>query len=241
MRETTIGIDTHIGKSNYYAMDREGGGLLGVGEFKTSAQNFIMSVNKFPQPRTVIIEQGPMAEWIKRVLEPKFAKVILAPPKQNSWIAKDRNKNDEVDTKKLACLYGGGFIKEIQTRSVAKAELITYVIHTHGLVKQMVRIKNQLSAKFRQQGIRKRGAGAYEAEKISQDLCLMDSGQAMQEAILQMRSQLELLERQKMQVKSRLQKLSEGFGGFPRSKLFGGIFRHWIRGGGNFIGTHRYT
>jgi transposase len=220
---TIIGIDTHISTCNYVAMEEKTDVILGADYFSTNTTNFIKSVSKFPKPRIVIIEQGPLANWIERTLENHVQKVVVADTKQNSWISRDPNKNDEVDAEKLARLYKGNFIKEIKSRSKNKAELISLVIHYHGLVKQQTRIKLQIGAKFRQGGKRKKGESGYKDENISLDLIYLSHNKAMQKAVLQYKDQLRLIEKQIKKTKIEMQKFSEKFPEIEFLRKFSGI------------------
>lgn len=205
---TIIGIDTHIVNSNYFCMGEKSGEILGTGVFGTNTTNFIKAVTQFPEPRVVIIEQGPLADWIMRILEKHVEEVVVADTQRNSWIAKDPLKSDRVDGEKLVHLYLGGFIKRIIPRSTEKRELISLVIHYHSLTKESTRLKNMIGAKFRQGGKRKIGEKAYGEESIESDMGYLRHNKGLEISVRNYHAQLEVVEKQKEGVTQRIQKLA---------------------------------
>ena len=220
---TVIGIDTHIVNCNYFCIEKRTGEILGVGEFATNATNFIKAVTQFPEPRVVIVEQGSLSGWIERILEKYVEEVVVADTKRNSWIAKDPGKNDLIDGEKLAHLYMGGYIKRIVSRSKEKEELISLVIHYHSLVRQTTRSKNQIGAKFRQVGERRRGVRAYREEKIKEDLKCLWHNKGLQIGVRNYHAQLKVVEKQIEGVTRRIQKLSCRYPEISYLKNFPGI------------------
>jgi len=198
---SVIGIDTHIVNCNYFCVNKKTAEILGAGEFSTNATNFIKTVTQFPEPRVVIVEQGPLSGWIERILEKHVEEVVVADTKRNSWIAKDPGKNDLIDSEKLAHLYMGGYIKRIVSRSKEKQELISLVIHYHSLVRQTTRLKNQV-------GERRRGARAYREESIKEDLKYLWHNKGLQMGIRNYHDQLRAVEKQIEEVTKRIQKIS---------------------------------
>lgn len=166
-----IGIDTHVATCDFFVIKKSAERLeeLGFGTFLTGANGFIESVLKYKdEPTVVVIEQGPMANWIRRILRPTGVKVTVAEPRRNRWIAQDATKNDKFDAKKLASLYAGGYVKEIVQRDNRNEALLRLVLHHHDLVSQRTRIKNKLKAKFRQNGVQTKGDAVYSVKNRAQ-------------------------------------------------------------------------
>lgn len=203
-----IGIDQHAENCNYFSLRDRTGEILGAGDFKTGAKNLIKTVSQFSEPRVVIIEQGPLARWTEIVLRDYVEDVVVVDTQRNSWIARDPLKNDRIDGEKLVHLYLGGYVKRIVSRSMEKRELTSLVIHYHSLVKRSTRIKNQINAKFRQGGKRKRGFGAYREGSIERDLHYLWFDKGLQLSVRNYRSQLRVTEKQIEEVTRRIQKLS---------------------------------
>jgi transposase len=156
-----VGIDTHIATCDFYAVN-SGGKVIGEGTFQTSAKAFRELVDKLNDKEIVlVIEQGPLTDWIRRILRPQGCRIAVSETRRNRWIAQDNVKNDRFDAKKLASLFLGGFIKEVVQRDERNEELLRLVMHHHDLIRQRTQVKNKLKAKFRQNGIRAAGRSVY--------------------------------------------------------------------------------
>jgi len=163
--KTIIGMDTHIATCDFYAVGNEGN-VLEQGTFKTSAFNLRQVVRQIKgDDKVVVIEQGPLAPWISRVVRPYVSKVVVSEPRRNRWIAQDSVKNDRFDTEKLTVLYRGGFIKEVIQRDEGNEGLLRLVIQHHNLVRQRTQIKNQMKAKFRESGVRAAGTSVFNKKR----------------------------------------------------------------------------
>ncbi|MCP4641605.1 MAG: transposase, partial [bacterium] len=112
------------------------------------------SVERVPRPRQVIIEEGPLADWILRGLSVLGETVIVCNPRRNALIAKAGNKDDALDAEKLAQLARGGYIKEVHhPESAARMRFKRLVASYHDRVRNRVRQANRLMAEFRQYGV----------------------------------------------------------------------------------------
>jgi transposase len=110
----------------------------------------------------VIFEEGEMAGWVYRTIKPYVTKVIVCEPKQNAWIAKASNKSDKVDCEKLARLHRLNEYKEVfQPENDVMATFKKVVQHEDEMVKRAVRLKVQIKAKFRREGVFCKGRGVY--------------------------------------------------------------------------------
>jgi len=54
-----------------------------------SAQNLINAVATVPGPKTLVVEESHLAQWVNRTLEPYVDKLVICDPQRNAWIAKD--------------------------------------------------------------------------------------------------------------------------------------------------------
>lgn len=52
----------------------------------------------------VHLEAGELVAWTRSILAPLVSEVVVSHPRTLAWIAKDSNKTDAVDTRKLADL-----------------------------------------------------------------------------------------------------------------------------------------
>jgi transposase len=79
----------------------------------TSIPELIDAIETVPRPRRLVIEEGPLADWLYRNLSPCVDEMIVCDPHRNALISKDGDKSDALDWRKLASLYRGGFVKAV--------------------------------------------------------------------------------------------------------------------------------
>jgi hypothetical protein len=130
----------------------------------TSAEQLIEVVQAVPGPKTLIVEECHLAQWVKRTLEPYVDRLIVCDPQRNSWIAKDEFNDDKSSARKLAHLHQGGYLKEIRHPSDAGAGLRSLFLHYYDLTHQLIRFKNKLKAVFRQEAMATAGKEIYAEE-----------------------------------------------------------------------------
>lgn len=208
---TIIGIDTHIATCDYFALsaDRK---ILGQGTFKTSALSFRQTVSEIKgKPKVVVIEQGPLADWIRRILRPMVSKIVVAEPRRNRWIAKDGVKNDRFDSEKLVTLYRGGFIKEVVPRDERNEQLLRLAMQHYDLVKSRVQVKNKIKAKFRQNGIRASGISVFNQNNRQSYLAQLSTSPYLISSVEMSYVQLDLLDNQIKEITKQLGKLARQY------------------------------
>jgi transposase len=109
---------------NYIAFDVhcafcEGGWVTGSGREKgswrvaTTIPALSDAVRSVPRPRLLVIEEGPLADWLVRELSADVDQVVVADPYRNALIAKGGDKDDPIDWRKLAHLARGGYVKAV--------------------------------------------------------------------------------------------------------------------------------
>ncbi|MEW6621199.1 MAG: transposase [bacterium] len=131
-------------------------------DIETSEMNLINTVQSVSGTKTLVVEESPLAHWIRRILKPYVNKLIVAEPRQNTWISKAEDKNDPNDTIRLAKLLRGGFIKEVyHTDNDDQQDFKELIGHYHDTSKQITRFKNKIKARFRQKGIHAKGSTVY--------------------------------------------------------------------------------
>ena len=111
-------------RSSFIALDVhstfcEGGYIDDTGREKaawhepTEIPELIKAIETVPRPRKLVIEEGPLADWLYRNLSPRVDEMIVCDPHRNALISKDGDKSDALDWRKLASLYRGGFVKAV--------------------------------------------------------------------------------------------------------------------------------
>jgi hypothetical protein len=79
----------------------------------TSIPELVEVIEAVPRPRKLVIEEGPLADWLYRNLSPRVDEMVVCDPHRNALISKDGDKSDALDWRKLASLYRGEFVKEV--------------------------------------------------------------------------------------------------------------------------------
>jgi transposase len=79
----------------------------------TSIPELVAVIETVRRPRKLVIEEGPLADWLYRNLSPRVDEMIVCDPHRNTLICKDGDKSDALDWRKLASLYRGGYVKAV--------------------------------------------------------------------------------------------------------------------------------
>jgi transposase len=135
---------------NYIAFDVhcafcEGGWVTESGKEKnswrvaTSIPALSGAIRSVPRPRLLVIEEGSLADWLARELGGEADQVVVADPFRNALIAKEGDKDDPIDWRKLAHLARGGYVKAVHHNgSLERAVFKQHVQLYH----QRVRLKH---------------------------------------------------------------------------------------------------
>ena len=97
-------------------------------------------IAKVRRPRRLTFEEGPPADWLARELRSSVDELVVCEPRRKSWIARDGDKDDPIDARKLADLYRGGYLKPVhQSETLGRSLLKQQVSLYHDRVKERVR------------------------------------------------------------------------------------------------------
>jgi len=125
-----IAIDVHSSFCEGGWVDADG---RERGQFRvpTSIPQLTAAVGRVPKPRRLVIEEGPLADWLCRHLRPLVDEVVSCDPWRNALIAKGGEKSDALDWRKLAHLYRGGYVTPVHhaealSRSLFKQHVQLY-------------------------------------------------------------------------------------------------------------------
>jgi len=161
MRKVYVGIDIGSKQCSAAAINSRGK-LIEAETFRTSEMNLISFVKGKNGEVNVLIEEGELAGWVMRTLLPYASSVEVSDPKRNAWIAKAANKSDRVDAAKLAELLRLGSYSVIyhpEEEDIAAFKVV--VKHYDEASKRMARVKCQIKAGLRSQGIMTSGTLIY--------------------------------------------------------------------------------
>jgi transposase len=151
-----LGIDLHQSTTVIAAIDSNGRlrSLVRIPTTGRELVNAITSVRAIrPAKKKIAIEETPLTHWAIDILRPWCDSVISCDPKQNRWISRNSQKNDEQDAERLARLLRLGELKEVfHTDDPQRYAFKAAVQHYHDVQKDHVRAKNKIKAHFRRMG-----------------------------------------------------------------------------------------
>jgi transposase len=105
--------------------------------------------------KILAMEEGPMAGWLYRNLHEKVDKLVVSEPRRNKLISSEGDRDDKIDSGKLAVLLRGNFLKAVHhTTDSHRAHLKHWVNLYHDRVRDAVRDINKIRACCRMYGIR---------------------------------------------------------------------------------------
>lgn len=130
------------------------GQLVSQSRVRTTIPDLVAVVEAVPRPRWLTFEEGPMAGWLYRHLVNRVDKLVVCEPRRNHLIAKDSDKDDAIDSQKLAHLLRGGYLKPVhQKNSWEGAIFKQFVGSYHDSVRDRVRMSNLILAQLRRFGV----------------------------------------------------------------------------------------
>jgi transposase len=152
-RSHFIGMDSHCQFCEIAVVDASGD-VVERDRCETSIPALMAVIEKVRRPRELVIEEGPLAGWLWRSLHEAVDRMVVSEPRRNRLIAKDGDKDDDLDAEKLAQLLRGGYVKEIhQVETLERAVFKQQVALYHHRVRQRVREGLRISSLFRQHGV----------------------------------------------------------------------------------------
>jgi transposase len=218
-----IGIDVHAKTLSINLQDQDGTELWAQ-TCPTSGKELVKRITALSGPKTVIIEEGTLADWVFRLLSP-YAEVIVADPRQNRHIAGDEMINDAISARKLAQLFRAGSIKPVHhSESDERQEFKELVQAYHDLTKQLTRCKNQVKAKFRARAISCSGDSVFNANPDNRAKWLAKLKSKGAQAYVQLVwERLDLMEAQRERLLCDIRQLAKQFPQIARFMQIPGI------------------
>jgi len=151
-----VGIDVHLKRSSIHVLD-ENGKQVHADTIRGSRIKVLAELEKvkekFGEKMAVCFESSCGAGWFHDQLAAIVERVVVAHPGQLRMIFRAKRKNDRVDAKKLATLL---FLDQVPPVYVPKPEVRAWrelIEHRQGLIRKRVRVKNELRALLRTQGM----------------------------------------------------------------------------------------
>lgn len=222
MREVYAGID--LGSKQCAAVSINPKGKMVESEvFRTSEHNLIDFVQRQNGEVNVLIEEGELASWVRRTVKPYVASIIVCDPKRNAWVAKAVDKNDKVDAAKLAELLRLGSYSEVWHPDDDEIAAFKVVVkHYDESSKRLARVKCQIKACLRRQGVIARGEAVYGPKGRGKALEQLENLH-LRRAIEQDYDMLDYLTRAKNAARRHLMEASSAFPVIERLKKVPGV------------------
>jgi transposase len=128
----------------------------------TEPSYLITAVKTVGGPKGVVIEEGPMADWAMRVVQPYVDEVIVCDPRRNRLIVDDGDKTDHIDPGKLIELYRLRALRPVHhPRHQSMMDLRAWVWTYYDQVELVTAAKNKIKAAYRMAGVQYAGMDVY--------------------------------------------------------------------------------
>jgi transposase len=152
-RARYIGLDAHARTCDLGCVTASGK-KSGHWHVPTSIPDLVRVLEEVPRPRKLVLEEGPMADWLARELRPHLEELVICDPRRNALIGKGGEKTDAIDAFALADLYRGNYLRAVHHPESLEREVFKrHVAFYHDRVGQRVREANKTLAFLRRLGI----------------------------------------------------------------------------------------
>src|ERR1051326_3360117 len=94
-----IGMDTHC-QFCEIAVVNQAGELVGRERRDTCIPALLEVIEEVPRPRSLVIEEGPLAGWLWRGLRGAVDAMVVSEPRRNRLICQEGDKDDDLDAEK---------------------------------------------------------------------------------------------------------------------------------------------
>lgn len=206
--EYYVALDTHCQFCEMVALSPRGK-VVKREHCETTIPALVATLEGIRRPRVLTFEEGPLADWLARNLRPHVDRLMVCEPRRNALIAKDGDKDDPIDTERLAQLLRGGYLKEVhQAESLDRALLKQHVSFYHDRVRERVRQGHQLVAVLRRHGVFTSIAEVMDAEERARLWKKLPSRKVLRNDLELVLRVYELLCEQEQQIRGELERLA---------------------------------
>jgi transposase len=148
-----IGLDVHCRFCEVAVLD-PAARLLRRQRCPTSIPELVEAIEPVPRPRRVVLEEGPLADWLCRSLAGHADGVVACDPRRNRLIAEEGDKDDPLDAERLARLGRGGYVKPVHhPESLGRAVFKQHVALYHDRVRHRVGESHRACSLLRRHGV----------------------------------------------------------------------------------------
>jgi transposase len=152
-RRYCIGVDVHCTFSELAVLDASGQRLQ-RGRCATTIPALLAQLESVARPRCLVIEEGPLADWLWRSLRCHVEEMVVCNPRRNRLIAQDGDKDDPLDAEKLAHLFLGGYVQAVHHSDCSERALLKqHVALYHDRVRHRVSEGLRIASLLRRYGV----------------------------------------------------------------------------------------
>lgn len=148
-----IGLDLGSTRCQQTAVNADGS-LSFSRSIPTSEQHLRSAFAKLSGDVRVHLESGELAAWAHSIIKPLVSQIVVSHPRTLAWIAKDANKTDAIDARKLAELLRLNQVHPVYyEQSEMRRTFKQLVTHYEQLSRDQARLKSKIKARLRCVGI----------------------------------------------------------------------------------------
>jgi transposase len=207
-RMKIIALDTHCTFCEGGVINSLGRELAAF-QVPTSIPALLAEIEKVARPRKLVIEEGPLADWLSRSLSPHVDEMIVCDPFRNALIAREGDKSDGIDWRKLAQLCRGGYIKAVHhPQTLERSVLRQHVQLYHERVSRRVSEGHKIIWRARGFGVIVRHRDLIDLERRARMFAQLPVNATVRQDMLLMLEGFDLLGRQVKAMRRRLVELS---------------------------------
>lgn len=204
-----IALDVHS-YSCQARVESPGGRAVREQTVKTSIAELIAVIEATPRPRMLVFEEGPLSDWLYRNLCELCDGVRVCDPRRNALVAKDGDKDDPIDARKLVQLARGGFLRTVHhADSAGRAAFKAHVLFYHERVRRTVAAGHRLIWQLRRYGIVVTHAALKDKARRREWMTQLPADKTVRGQARMRLAEYDLLREQSRQSRRRLRKLAK--------------------------------
>ncbi|MEX1244832.1 MAG: IS110 family transposase [Thermoanaerobaculia bacterium] len=146
------GIDVAMKSSSVCILDRRGGVVLE--QVVSSDEAGLASVLKARGRMRCVLEAGPLAEWISRLLEQMGHEAIIIDARKAAGVIRTKKKTDRLDARNLARMGKTGWYTKVHRKSAQARATRTFLQARRGLVQTALAQGSRIRGLLRAHGLK---------------------------------------------------------------------------------------
>lgn len=148
-----VGLDLGSSRCFQSAINQDGS-LRFSRSIPTSEQHLRSAFARLTGDVRVHLEASELSAWAHSIIKPLVAQVVVSHPRTLAWIAKDSNKTDAIDARKLAELLRMNLVHPVYSEQNDERRTFKHLVtHYEQTSRQQARQKSKIKARLRCLGI----------------------------------------------------------------------------------------